>query len=218
MKDADEGGIRYSGVGLVALIVTRPGDHSLAATATRWAPLKGEPSTGTYVTMGSLNSGWGFPPGRYVFTLVCDSACSLRFSSRPSGLPGQLALRTTAVGVRSWRQGLITAGQPGGITTHDLGQDVRGVALASVGASASFTLTNAQDSDVCRISQAPLCDRTEDGYEQERVFEQDGPGPVRSAFRFTRVYTHVGSGETTLHRIFITGAEDADATVVFVPT
>lgn len=212
------GGIAYTGRGLVALVVTRATDRSFAATATRWAALNGEPSSGTTVTMSGLGSDWGLPPGRYVFTLVCDSACSVRFPSRPSGLPSQLALKTQAVGVRSWRQRLTTAGQPGGVVTHDLGQDIHGVALASVGASASFQLLNHQDSDVCRISQAPLCDRYEDGYEQQRVFEQRGPGPVRTAFRFTRVYSHIGSGETTLHRIFITNAEDADATVVFVPT
>jgi hypothetical protein len=34
----------------------------------------------------------------------------------------------------------------------------------------------------------------------------------------TRVYSQVGSGETTVHQTFITDAEDVDATVVFVPT
>ena len=211
-------GIRYSGSGLVALLVTRPADGSFVATATRWAPLRGEPSAGTGVSMASLPAGWGLSPGRYVFTLVCDSACSVTFASRPSGLPSRLVLTRKAVGVTSWRQRLATAGHPGGLARHDLAQDTSGVALASVGASATYRLANAQDAEVCRVSQLPVCDRVEDGSSQEVADESDGHGNVRSAFRLTRVYTHIGSGETTLHRIFITGAVDADATVVFVPT
>lgn len=213
--------IQYKGRGPVSLLVTRASNPSFVATATRWAPLAGEPRGGSTLELdgGFRSPNWGLPAGRYTFTLYCAGPCSITFPSQPSGLPQRLAPRTPARNVTAWSQHILpVAGAPGGVAFHAVGNgDLHGIVLASTGATAARSLTGVAATDVCRLGQMPLCDRTEDGWSKDTRMEQDSTGQTKSVQRFTRVYDDVPGSETTIHRLLITNAVDADAAVLFFP-
>lgn len=210
-------GIAYTGRGTVSLLIKHAADRSFAATATRWAPLAGEPSLGSTVEMSHLSQTWGLAAGRYTFTLYCDAACGVTFPTRPKGLAGRLNPKAAARNVTSWRQHLDVAA-PGGVAVHAVGDgDLRGIALASTGVTSGRELAGVEASDVCRVSQAPLCDRQEDGWSRDYASESDRSGATKSVSRFTRVYSDVSGSESTVHRLLVSGGVDADATLLFFP-
>lgn len=212
-------GIAYTGQGTKSLLITHASDRSFAATATRWAPLAGEPSLGSTVEMSDLIPTWGLAAGRYTFTLYCDSTCGVTFTTRPKGFASRLTLKAPARNVTSWRQHLgVAAGVPGGVAVHAVGNgDLHGIALASTGVTSARDLAGVEASDVCRVSQAPLCDREEDGWSRHTSMESDRSGATRSVSRFTRIYSDVSGTDSTVHRLLISGGVDADATLLFFP-
>lgn len=178
--------IRFSGRGLTALVLTGAKTGAFVATATRWAPLKGQAAHSDNVTVFSSDptfKTWSVPRGRYELTLVCSGPCSVTFSGAPRALGPTLHVRGSARHVHLWSAPVTTGGAPGGLVTHDLPSDVHGALLASVAASARFTVTNQQDADVCLVSDEPVCRRVEDGEEQQRTFSQVSQLVTDSTFR-----------------------------------
>lgn len=211
--------IRFTGPGTTSLVLTDAHTGEFIATATRWAPLSGQAVGVDNLTIFSVDptfGAWSVPPGHYRLTLICDGRCGVTFDRIPRHFGSALRVRGRAPHTDVWSSPIRTAGVPGGVVTHALPGDSHGALLASVAASARFTLVNQQDADVCLLSDEPVCRRFEDGEEQERTFSYASQLATDSTFRVTRIYPAVDGGETTAHRIVMTQALDARATVIFI--
>jgi len=211
--------VAFTGAGTVSLVLTDARTGSFVATATRWAPLGGQAPHSDNVTVFSTDptfKTWSLPAGRYLLTVVCDSRCAVTFRGRPRGFGPSLLVSRSARHTHVWTSAVQTAGVPGGAVTHPLPGDLHGALLASVGASARYTLMNVQTADVCLVSDEPLCGRTEDGEGQQRTWSLRSELTTDSTYRMTRIYPQVDGAETTVHRITMTQALDARATVIFV--